>query len=203
MATAVWIAASAAPQAAPAAPQIYELVGIGFLPMNKEPADPLPNPQNGNPETRYQVPDATTFNGGEGCFFHDGRVYFTNKGNPKRVWCIDTANNTIQIVYDRNTSANKILNGLDNVLVSSLGDIFVAEDGDNMQIVVFQPGGRMAPVVQAQETQSRNSEIGGPSEITGPALSPDGRRLYFSSQRGDAGNNTYTGVTYEVYGPFA
>jgi uncharacterized membrane protein len=40
MAIAVWIAASAAPQAAPAAPQIYELVGIGFLPMNKEPADP-------------------------------------------------------------------------------------------------------------------------------------------------------------------
>ena len=40
LAIAVAIAASAAPIAAPAAPQIYELVGIGFLPMNKEPADP-------------------------------------------------------------------------------------------------------------------------------------------------------------------
>ena len=80
--------------------------------------------------------------------------------------------------------------------------VFVAEDGDNMQINVFRPGGRMAPVMQAQETQSRLPQIGGPSEITGPALSPDGRRLYFSSQRGDAGNNTYIGVTYEVYGPF-
>lgn len=165
-------------------------------------AVPLPNPQNGNPETRYQVPDATPFDGGEGCFFHDSLVYFTTKGDD-RVWCIDTLNNTIQIVYDRPTSPNKILNGLDNVWISTLGDIFVAEDGDNMQINVFQPGGRMAPVVQAQETESRNSEIGGPSEITGPALSPDGRRLYFSSQRGDAGNGTYTGVTYEVYGPFA
>ncbi len=33
------------------------------------------------------------------------------------------------------------------------------------------------------------------SEITGPALSPDGRRLYFSSQRNP-------GTTYEVEGPF-
>ncbi len=177
-------------------------------------AVPFPNPVlGGNPPenpfdlpllerpTRYQVPAATRFDGGEGCFFHAGLIYFTTKGDD-RVWCIDTANNTIQIVYDRPTSANKILNGLDNVLVSSIGDIFVAEDGDDMQIVVFQPGGRMAPVVQAQETRSRLPQIGGPSEITGPALSPDGRRLYFSSQRGDAGNNTYTGVTYEVYGPF-
>ncbi|MGH8880601.1 MAG: translocation protein TolB, partial [Stackebrandtia sp.] len=39
------------------------------------------------------------------------------------------------------------------------------------------------------------------SEITGPAFSPDGRRLYFSSQRGLSGNST-GGITYEVTGPF-
>ena len=33
------------------------------------------------------------------------------------------------------------------------------------------------------------------SEITGPAFSPDGTRLYFSSQRDP-------GRTYEVTGPF-
>jgi secreted PhoX family phosphatase len=164
-------------------------------------AVPLPNPQNGNPETRYQVPDATPFDGGEGCFFHDGFVYFTTKGDD-RVWCVDTLNNTIQIVYDRPTSQSKILDGVDNVWISALGDIFVSEDGDDMQINVFRPGGRMAPVVQAQDTRSPLPQFGGKSEITGPALSPDGRRLYFSSQRGDAGNGTYTGVTFEVYGPF-
>jgi hypothetical protein len=164
-------------------------------------AVPVPNPQSGNPETRYQVPGATTFDGGEGCFLHDGRIYFTTKGD-NRVWSIDTVNGTIRIDYDRATSPNPILSGVDNVHVSSLGDVFVAEDGGNMQINVFRPGGRMAPVVQAQETRSPIPEIGGASEITGPALSPDGRRLYFSSQRGDGGNGTYTGVTYEIYGPF-
>lgn len=40
----------------------------------------------------------------------------------------------------------------------------------------------------------------GGSEIAGPAFSPDGSRLYFSSQRGPTG--TGAGVTYEVQGPF-
>jgi len=37
------------------------------------------------------------------------------------------------------------------------------------------------------------------SEITGPAFSPDGQRLYFSSQRGGP---TGFGITYEISGPF-
>ena len=39
------------------------------------------------------------------------------------------------------------------------------------------------------------------SELTGPAFSPDGSRLYFSSQRGP-GVNGGSGITYEVTGPF-
>ena len=38
----------------------------------------------------------------------------------------------------------------------------------------------------------------GGSELAGPAFSPDGSRLYFSSQRGRDGR----GITYEVSGPF-
>ena len=42
------------------------------------------------------------------------------------------------------------------------------------------------------------------SEITGPAFSPDGSRLYFSSQRGAAifGGGNGLGMTYEIRGPF-
>jgi secreted PhoX family phosphatase len=40
------------------------------------------------------------------------------------------------------------------------------------------------------------------SEITGPAFSPDGTRLYFSSQRGSGGGTTDPGMTFEVTGPF-
>ena len=36
------------------------------------------------------------------------------------------------------------------------------------------------------------------SELTGVGFSPDGTRMYFSSQRGTSG----TGITYEVAGPF-
>jgi len=35
------------------------------------------------------------------------------------------------------------------------------------------------------------------SELTGPAFSPDGTRLYFSSQRGFG-----AGMTFELTGPF-
>ena len=35
------------------------------------------------------------------------------------------------------------------------------------------------------------------SEITGPAFTPDGRRLYFSSQRGKSGQSE-DGMTYEL-----
>jgi len=161
----------------------------------------VPNPNL--PPTRTQVAAATPFDGGEGCFIHEGQVYFTTKGND-RVWSVDTTASpaTIQIVYDRATSPNKLLDGLDNVWVSPTGDVYVSEDGDDMQIVVFRPGGRLAPILQGPDLRSPLPELGGKSEITGPALSPDGRRLYFSSQRGDGGNGTYTGVTYEVFGPF-
>lgn len=39
------------------------------------------------------------------------------------------------------------------------------------------------------------------SEICGPAFSPDGKRFYFSSQRGTSGSSS-GGITYEVTGPF-
>ncbi|EXU61646.1 hypothetical protein Z951_46095 [Streptomyces sp. PRh5] len=38
-------------------------------------------------------------------------------------------------------------------------------------------------------------------ELAGPVFSPDGRRLYFSSQRGTSGSSS-GGITYEVTGPF-
>jgi Tol biopolymer transport system component len=75
------------------------------------------------------------------------------------------------------------------VTVSRSGDVYVAEDGGNMQIVILGPDGSVSPMV---EVNGHND-----SEITGPAFSPDGSRLYFSSQRGNG-----VGITYEVRGPF-
>ncbi|MDJ0851399.1 MAG: DUF839 domain-containing protein [Myxococcota bacterium] len=157
-----------------------------------------PNPTSGGiqdashrpPEeraTRYQVPDATPFDGGEGCWFESGRVYFSTKGD-NRVWLLDTANDTLEILYDMATASDPELVNADNVYVSSLGDVYVAEDPGNLQIVALTVAGDVKPVVEITEQTG--------TEVTGPALSPDGSRLYFSSQRNP-------GTTYEVAGPFA
>lgn len=69
----------------------------------------------------------------------------------------------------------------------------MAEDGGNMEINIITPDGVVAPFVRLLGQSE--------SEITGPAFSPDGTRLYFSSQRGTSGRSS-GGITYEVVGPF-
>jgi secreted PhoX family phosphatase len=150
-------------------------------------AVPNPNPGAGQPATRYQVPSATPFNGGEGCWVRAGLFTFSTK-NDNRVWRVNLANGTIDILYDFATAPNPVLSGVDNVYTSPCGDVYVAEDVGNLEIVSLAPSGLAVPI-------ARLTGVAG-TEITGPALSPDGTRLYFSSQRNP-------GVTYEVSGPFA
>ncbi|RLT91639.1 MULTISPECIES: alkaline phosphatase PhoX [unclassified Ketobacter] len=157
----------------------------------------VPNPTPGllQTPTRKQVPESTAFNGGEGIWYNDGSVYFTTKGD-NRVWQLDTNLNHLQRVYDAATSDNPILTGVDNITVASGGELLVAEDGGDMQIVVIDGDGNLAPLLQIVGQDG--------SEITGPAFSPDGSRLYFSSQRGCAvfGGGNGFGITYEITGPF-
>jgi secreted PhoX family phosphatase len=138
--------------------------------------------------TRFQVAAATPFARGEGCWYEAGAIYFATTADG-RVWAIDTAAQTIRILYDQASSSMSELSGADNVFASPIGDVLVAEDGGNMQLIALTPSGDVKPIVQVM------GQAG--SEITGPALSPDGSRLYFSSQRG--GN---LGITYEVRGSF-
>ena len=84
----------------------------------------------------------------------------------------------------------KQLGGVDNLLTTPKGDIVVAEDGDNMELVLLGP--RKTALVLLRIKNQANSEL------TGPAFDPSFRRLYFSSQRGIDGR----GITYEVRGPF-
>ncbi len=153
----------------------------------------LSDPSGVEQYTRYQVADSTPFDGGEGICWHDGVVYFTTKGNG-RVWAYDTKSEEIVILYDDEAS-DTILRGVDNITITAAGDILVAEDGDDMQIVAILPDGTLVPLVQVMGHDK--------SEITGPALDPYRRRLYFSSQRGVSGGLLGTeGVTYEITGPF-
>ena len=93
--------------------------------------DPTPRVNLGATPTREQVPESTQFKGGEGIWYHEGLVYFTTKGD-NRVWELNTDTQKLQVIYDKNTSDNPILSGVDNVTVSQQGSILVAEDGGDM-----------------------------------------------------------------------
>jgi uncharacterized protein len=151
----------------------------------------VPDPTASSRKTRYQVPGAV-FNGGEGIVYHDGRVFFTTKGD-NRVWSYTISSQQLDIVYDDDNYAMPVLTGVDNITVSSRGTLYVAEDGGDMQIVIVSPSRGVFPVAELVGQDQ--------SEITGIAFSPDGSRLYFSSQRGTTGNSG-DGITYEVRGPF-
>ncbi|WP_308104872.1 alkaline phosphatase PhoX [Actinocorallia sp. API 0066] len=169
------------------------LVGDGPGPVQWK---KVPNPELWLKPTREQVAGAVKFNGGEGCYYADDVCYFTTKGD-NRVWAYRAAEGVLDIAYDDDlvTSGEAPLTGVDNITGTAGGDLYVAEDGGDMQINVITREGVVTPFLEI---------VGHPdSEITGPAFSPDGSRLYFSSQRGASGVILGTGgVTYEVTGPF-
>lgn len=153
----------------------------------------VPDPSATLEQTSRQVPESTAFSGGEGIYMDGQIAYFTTK-NDNRVWAYDTEDETVFIIYDDDFFSDPILTGVDNLVVSMGGDILVAEDGGNMQIVAISPTNRLVPLVEIVGQDD--------SEITGPAFTLAGDRLYFSSQRGDLGIFQGPGITYEVTGPF-
>ena len=148
---------------------------------------PVPDPAFSGPrETRHQVARSTAFRGGEGCWYHAGEVWISTK-HDNRVWRLDLAAGTIEVVYDLAASPEAPLSGVDNVFVAPDGQVYVAEDGGNMELVALARDGRAEPFARIEGSTG--------SEVTGPALAPDGRRMYFSDQRNP-------GRTFEVTGPF-
>ena len=151
----------------------------------------VPDPSGARVPTRRQVPESKVFKGGEGIWFDAGFVYFTTKGDD-RVWLYDTSRQVLDVLYDARVLDNPPLTGVDNVVVAPSGDVIVAEDGGDMDLVLITADRVVAPLVKVTGQDE--------SELCGPAFDPSGRRLYFSSQRGPAPHGP--GVTYEVSGPF-
>jgi hypothetical protein len=163
----------------------------------------VPDPSGETALTHTQVPGATVFPGNEGVWYHDGVVVFTSKGD-NRVHAIDLQADTYEELY----AGDGVLNGVDNITVENgSGDLFIAEDGDDMQVIMITAEGEVVPFAQVVGPGHEDSEV------TGPVFNPAGDRLYFSSQRGptektlieiaDVGGDTRNGgLTYEVTGPF-
>ncbi len=170
---------------------------------------PLPDPTARSASVRLQV-DATRFNGGEGLWYHDGLVYFTTK-HDGRVHAIHLREQRYELVYDQGQFEDPVLNGLDNCTVEpGSGDLYVAEDlSDPLELVLVTTNRELAPFCRLVMDDHPGSEL------TGPCFSPDGSRLFFSSQRGGSGlasdvlasdlprhEGRRAGITYEVTGPF-
>jgi secreted PhoX family phosphatase len=173
----------------------------------------VPDPSASSTPTREQVPGATAFPGGEGIWYHDGWIWFTTKGDHS-VHGIDLGEQRHELLWrglpDELGVEGAVLSGVDNLTVDAYsGDLYVAEDGANMEVVVITSEGVVAPFARVAGTEHDSSEV------TGPCFDPSGGRLYFSSQRGptpkpvaeivpgltgDLGGGG--GITYEVTGPF-
>ena len=151
----------------------------------------MPDPSGVSEQTRLQVEASTDFNGGEGIAFSDGIIYFATKGD-NRIWRYDTVGNLLEVLYDDDFFEEPVLSGVDNITIAPSGEIYVAEDGGDMQIVALTQDGTPIPIAQIFDQED--------SEITGPAVF--GNRLYFSSQRGIGPFIGSGGITYEVTGDF-
>ena len=170
---------------APSAGGARPATGVTYAARRRvSPADPGAS----RTATRDQVVGAQTFNRGEGIAYSNGHVYFATTGDD-RVWDLDIAAQTVEVFYQRSLDPSTHLGDPDNVAASRSGDILVAEDSDNLEIVLLTPDCVAAPIVRITGQRF--------TEVTGPAFDPTGRRLYFSSQRGGR-----AGITYEVEGPF-
>jgi hypothetical protein len=161
---------------------------------------PDPNVVSQAKPTRDQVPEMTPFDGGEGIWHDRGTLYFTTKGD-KKVWAYDIASSTLDLlyVYDAGAVPEPALNAVDNITVSAFGDIYVCEDGGNMEICLITPDRIVSPFCRLVGIEHDGSEM------CGAVFDPSGTRLYFSSQRAYPavpGTPLAEGAVYEVRGPF-
>lgn len=147
------------------------------------------------PEARAR--GAHSYVGAEGIWFDAGLVYFTTKSDDT-VWVYDPKTSTMDIIYraaDFPGGAEAApLTGVDNIVVSEAGELFVCEDGGNMQLVLITPDRVTTPFLQVLGQDD--------SELAGAAFDPSGTRLYVSSMRGTSGQLSSDGFTYEITGPF-
>ena len=161
----------------------------------------LPDPAGGgaNP-TRDQVAGAAHFNGGEGTWYFEGKVYFTTKGDHK-VWLYDVAKQRIEALYDpAAVGPDAPLSGVDNITVSQSGDLYVCEDSQDHDICLITPDFTVSRFLTLDPAVHGPS---GSNENVGVVFSPDGKRMYFGSQRSfTTGGGLPAGVVYEISGPF-
>jgi len=175
-----------------------DIVGFGKPPASVT-WEPVAFPDQGQKSIRDTLraggilPPGNYFQKAEGIWFFNGIVFFVTSSN-SRIWAYDTANRTLEVIFDgkQGTPETHSIDEPDNITITSFGEMLVAEDAGNLEIGVLRDNGTSQAVMRLVGHDD--------SEITGPAVSPDGTRLYFSSQRGTTGRSE-DGVTFEILLP--
>lgn len=156
----------------------------------------IKDPSAEKKKTRYQVNKGYRNNKWEGCVYHpEGFIYIceSNKG----IYRYDIINNTLELFYkSKVTNDPKKLNSPDNICITPKGNILVSEDPGGLWTEYLELWIINHNTKQAHPFLQVHGHFG--SELAGVAFSPNGRKLYFSSQRGVDGR----GITYEVSGNF-
>jgi hypothetical protein len=153
----------------------------------------------GRTPTRYDAPGATPFPGGEGLAIDGDDLYLATKGD-NRISRLDLAQSRLTLYWE-----GPPLWGPDNLAIQvSTGNLFVCEDGDNMEVVIVTPDGHADPFLRFVGQDG--------SEVTGAAFDPTGTRFIVNSQRAptpttfdeliDGEVSWPLGRTYMISGPF-
>jgi len=150
----------------------------------------LPEPGGRKKPLRRQLAGSAIFHGGEGIDIYGRMLRFISKGD-NRVWQIDLRDDRIVEFYNLEARINDV----DDLTHSPDGKMLIAEDGAAMRILYFDE----IPDPPATLVQLPDHRF---SEITGLAFDPGGKRLYFSSQRGNTDNRD-DGITFELAGDFS
>lgn len=164
---------------------------------------------DGRPQNQVYLPESTPFAGNEGVWFLDGIVFFTTKRDDT-IWALDTQAQVIEAIYQPGDQIpgspvdprEPSLSGIDNICMTLDGEMIVVEDGGDMRAMVRLPDGVTIPLLRLPGDPAQ-------TEVTGPAFSPDGRRLYVANQRalpgGQAGPLPFgsAGTVYEILMPFS
>lgn len=142
----------------------------------------------GRTPTRYDAPGATAFPGGEGVVLDGDVLYLATKGDD-RISRLDLERSRLTVYWE-----GPPVEGPDNLAVhDDTGNLFVCEDGGNMEVVLVTPDGHADPFLRFVGHDG--------SEVTGAAFDPTGTRLIVNSQRAPT-PPTFDGSTYMVSGPF-
>ena len=163
---------------------------------------PNPTPTPLETPTRQQVPEMTRFDGGEGIWHDGGVLYFTTKGD-RRLWAYDARTGMLEVVFDHALAPDSSLDAVDNVTVSAASEIFVCEDGGNMEIGLITPEREVSPFLRF--TGAAHPVSGEyKSEVCGVVFDPSGTRMYCTSQRAHPVTSSAPGpgAVYEISGPF-